>query len=122
MPIYEYQSIDPDTACARCSQGFEIFQKISERPLSACIYCGGRVKKIISMCRAAVMEYSEAHKQVETRINDYEKSGMWSHAAELADKQSEKTRDKHMKSRALDNYKQAGYDADALSKHSKPDE
>ena len=47
---------------------------------------------------------------------------MWSHAAELADKQSEKTRDKNLKTRALENYKQAGYDADALSRHSKPDE
>jgi len=122
MPIYEYQSINPDGACSRCSQGFEIFQKINEEPLSACIYCGTHVKKIISMCRAAVMEYSEAHKKVENRINDYEKSGMWSHAAELADKQSEKTRDKNLKTRALENYKQAGYDADALSRHSKADE
>jgi hypothetical protein len=46
---------------------------------------------------------------------------MWSHAAELADKHSEKTNDKGLKMRALDNYKKAGYDADSLAKHVKSD-
>ena len=44
---------------------------------------------------------------------------MWSHAAELADTHSEKTKDKGLKNRALDNYKKAGYDADSLAKHAK---
>ena len=122
MPIYEYQSLTPDKGCAQCRQGFEIFQKMNEKPLLACICCGGSVKKIISMCRAAVVEYGEAHKQVESRISDYEHSGMWSHAAELADKQAEKTSDKDLKTRALENYKRAGYDADTLSKHAKSDD
>lgn len=122
MPIYEYQAVNPDDACPRCRHGFEIFQKINEKPLSACICCGTKVKKIVSLCRAAVIEYSEAHKQVENRIHHYEKSGMWSHAAELADKQSEKTRDKNLKTRALENYKLAGYDSDTLSRHTKPDD
>jgi hypothetical protein len=42
---------------------------------------------------------------------------MWSHAAELADKHSEKTKDKSLRMRALDDYKKAGYDVDTLSKH-----
>ena len=46
---------------------------------------------------------------------------MWSHAAELADKQSEKTKDKGLKTRAIENYKKAGYDADSLAKHAKLD-
>ena len=122
MPIYEYQSINQNDACPRCRHGFETFQKISDDSLSVCIHCGAAVKKIISLCRGAVMEYSEAHQRVENRISDYEKSGMWSHAAELADKQSEKTRDKNLKTRALDNYKLAGYDADRLSRHTKKDD
>jgi hypothetical protein len=44
---------------------------------------------------------------------------MWSHAAELADKHSEKIKDKNLKVRALENYQKAGYDADSLSKHAK---
>ncbi|MFZ7111083.1 MAG: hypothetical protein ACOWYE_05315 [Desulfatiglandales bacterium] len=55
-------------------------------------------------------------------IKSYENMGMWSHAAELADKHSEKTRDKKLKARALDNYQKAGYDADKLAKHAKIDD
>jgi hypothetical protein len=48
-----------------------------------------------------------------------EKSGMWSHAAELADKHSENINDKSLKTRALENYKKAGYRTDSLAKHAK---
>ena len=42
------------------------------------------------------MEKSEEHTSVENKIKDYERSGMWSHAAELADKHSEKIKDKNL--------------------------
>ena len=42
---------------------------------------------------------------------------MWSHAAELADKHSEKIGDNNLKLRALDNYERAGHDTDSLAKH-----
>ena len=41
MPIYEYK-------CLKCSQQFEILQKISDDPLKKCEECGGEVKKQIS--------------------------------------------------------------------------
>jgi putative FmdB family regulatory protein len=41
MPIYEYK-------CRRCGHLSEVWQKFSDRPLSKCEACGGRVKKIIS--------------------------------------------------------------------------
>lgn len=119
MPIYEYQAVNPSSSCAKCSEGFEFFQEISEKPLSTCLYCGKKVKKIISWCHSAVIETSGEHLRMEKRIREYEKSGMWSHAAELADKHAEKTKEKGLKIRALENYKRAGYDADALSKHDK---
>jgi len=121
MPIYEYQAVTPDNSCHNCRNGFETFQKISEKPLTACRHCGNRVKKVISWCHSAVMENSEHHTRVTNKIKEYESSGMWSHAAELADKHSEKTKDKTLKIRALENYKKAGYDTDSLAKHSKPD-
>ena len=65
------------------------------------------------------METSHEHVSVERKIKEYEQSGMWSHAAELADKHSEKIHDKGLKMRALDNYSKAGYDADSLAKHIK---
>lgn len=42
MPIYEYK-------CERCKKKFEVLQKINSEPLKKCIYCGGNVKKLISM-------------------------------------------------------------------------
>ena len=65
------------------------------------------------------METSEQSAAVQRKIADYEKQGMYSHAAELADKHSEKTADASLKLRALDNYQKAGYDADSLARHIK---
>lgn len=43
MPIYEYQ-------CESCGKYFEIFQKISDPPLTECKFCKGRLNKLISNC------------------------------------------------------------------------
>lgn len=43
MPIYEYQ-------CTECGKTFEIFQKISDEPLTQCKVCKGRLTKLISNC------------------------------------------------------------------------
>jgi putative FmdB family regulatory protein len=119
MPIYEYKSVDPNGACSVCRRPFEIIQKSDEKTLTSCPSCGNKVKKIISWCHSAVVEPTEENVRVEKKIHEYENSSMWSHAAELADKHSEKTKDKGLKNRALDNYKKAGYDADSLAKHAK---
>jgi hypothetical protein len=47
---------------------------------------------------------------VEQQVADYERQGMWSHAAELADKESEKPERAHLKERAMEDYRKAGYD------------
>ncbi len=119
MPIYEYRTLNSERACAYCVKGFEIIQQVRERPLSSCPRCGGRIKKVISWCHSAVVESSPEQAKVEKEIKEYERAGMWSHAAELADSHSEKTKDKGLKLRALDNYKKAGYDADSLAGHAK---
>jgi putative FmdB family regulatory protein len=119
MPIYEYESPDPRKGCKKCLSRFEIIQGIDEIPLSECPYCGGDVRKVMSWCRAAIVETSDEHVRVKKEISEYEKQGMWSHAAELADKHSENIKDKGTKMRALENYKKAGYDVDSLEKHIK---
>ena len=43
MPIYEYQ-------CSGCGKRFEIFQKISDKPLTECKECKGPLSKLISNC------------------------------------------------------------------------
>ena len=121
MPIYEYEAVNPGKACPTCRGRFETIQSLNEKPIKACPRCGNRVKKVVSLCHAAVAETSGESAMVERQVKDYESAGMWSHAAELADKHSEKTKDKALKMRALDNYKKAGYDADSLDKHAKRD-
>ncbi|OGP14863.1 MAG: hypothetical protein A2052_08555 [Deltaproteobacteria bacterium GWA2_54_12] len=41
MPIYEY-------ICHKCGKEFEVLQKFSDKPLSKCEDCGGKVEKKIS--------------------------------------------------------------------------
>ncbi len=110
MPIYEYIPADSEAGCPYCSNGFELFRKISDPPVKKCPKCEGNIKKTVSLCRAAIMEESEESISVEKQVKSYEKEGMYSHAAELADKHSEKTKDSLLKSRAKENYKKAGYD------------
>jgi len=117
MPIYEYEAVDPKKGCKRCRKRFETIQAISDPPLAACPSCGQKVRKVISWCRAAVVETPEEHLRVERQIAEYEREGMWSHAAELADKHSEKTKDRELKMRALDDYKKAGYDTDSMESY-----
>jgi putative FmdB family regulatory protein len=39
MPTYEYE-------CTSCGQHIEVFQRISEDPLTACGVCGGALRKV----------------------------------------------------------------------------
>ena len=41
MPIYEYE-------CSKCGKIEEAFQKFSDKPLSKCADCGGKMHKLIS--------------------------------------------------------------------------
>lgn len=41
MPIYEYQ-------CKDCKKTFEVFQKITDEPLTKCKDCGGKISRLIS--------------------------------------------------------------------------
>jgi putative FmdB family regulatory protein len=121
MPIYEYECKSRKAACQKCVKPFEIIQGVNEKPLSQCPWCGEEVRKLISYCRAAVIETADTESKTEKQIREYEKQHMWSHAAELADKHAEKIKDEGMKMRAIDNYEKAGYDAKTLEKHAKSD-
>ncbi len=41
MPLYEYK-------CDDCGQQFEKIQKFSDPPVSTCLFCSGKVKKLVS--------------------------------------------------------------------------
>ena len=41
MPIYEYQ-------CGQCGEIEEVIQKFSDKPLTKCKHCAGKLNKLIS--------------------------------------------------------------------------
>ena len=41
MPIYEYE-------CRKCKAHTEVMQKVTDKPLTKCRKCGGRLEKLIS--------------------------------------------------------------------------
>ncbi|MFA5079201.1 MAG: zinc ribbon domain-containing protein [Dehalococcoidia bacterium] len=100
MPIYEYRAVSG--GCGHCRIGFDALQKMADPPLKSCPKCGAAVQRVFSSFAACSTETPEDASALEARLRNYEKQGMWSHAAELADKSS-------LTERAMDNYRRAGY-------------
>jgi putative FmdB family regulatory protein len=110
MPTYEYRADDSNSSCSHCRSGFETIQKMAEPSLTHCPQCKNPIYRVL-FAPAVVIKGSPVA-ETERKIKEYEKEGKWSHAAELADKEAEKTKRKDLKTRALDDYKKAGYDFD----------
>ncbi len=51
MPTYEYE-------CTSCGYRFEMFQKISEKPVNTCPKCKGKVKRLISGSSSFILKGS----------------------------------------------------------------
>jgi putative FmdB family regulatory protein len=100
MPIYEYKAIR--AGCSYCNAGFDALQKMSDPALHACPKCGAQICRVFSRFAACSAETTDEASALEGKLRDYEEKGMWSHAAELADKSA-------LNERAMDNYKKAGY-------------
>lgn len=47
MPIYCYQQTKA-SSCSLCEAGFEVRQKLTDKPLKTCPQCGAQVQKIIT--------------------------------------------------------------------------
>ena len=109
MPIYEYEATSPGRKCKRCTTLFEVIQRISDPPLITCPDCGGEVRRKISRPRVILPGSAKGTDEVEQKVAEYERRGMYSHAAELADKESEKPEKARLKERAMEDYKKAGY-------------
>ena len=110
MPTYEYRAVDLDRSCDHCGRGFEIIQRMTEPALTLCPHCKNPIRRVL-FAPAVVIKGSPIT-ETDKKIKDYEKEGKWSHAAELADKEAEKTKREDLKTRALENYKKAGYNFD----------
>jgi len=61
MPTYDYK-------CRKCKKTFEQFQKMMDKPLSKCVYCGGRVERLIGAGSGLIFKGSGFY------ITDYKKS------------------------------------------------
>jgi putative FmdB family regulatory protein len=111
MPTYVYIAVDAKRSCDRCRSGFEAIQRMTDLPLSLCPSCSHPIRRVI-FAPSVVIKGSPV-READKKIKEYEKDGKWSHAAELADKEAEKTKREDLKVRALDNYKKAGYNFDS---------
>ena len=110
MPVYVYVACSSEKSCEHCRSGFEVVQTMSEPELTACPRCRRSIRRVLFA--PAVVIKGASVTETDKKIKEYEKEGRWSHAAELADKESEKTKREDLKVRALDNYKKAGYHFD----------
>ncbi|MEO0084596.1 MAG: FmdB family zinc ribbon protein [candidate division WOR-3 bacterium] len=61
MPTYEYQ-------CIKCNHHFELFQKITDTPVTTCPVCKGKVKRLISGGSGLIFKGSGFY------ITDYKKN------------------------------------------------
>ena len=60
------------------------------------------MQRVVSRFLACIVDTPDEAKALDARLKHYESEGMWSHAAELADKEG-------LEERAMDDYKKAGY-------------
>ena len=109
MPIYEYEATSAGRKCGKCSSVFEVIQRISDSPFTACPECQKEIRRRISRPRVILPGSARGNDEVEQKVAEYERKGMYSHAAELADKESEKPEKAPLKERAMEDYKKAGY-------------
>ncbi len=114
MPTYAYRAIDSKKSCNHCRQGFEVIQRMTESALTRCPKCKNSISRVLFP--PTVVIKGSPLTETDRKIKEYEREGMWSHAAELADKEAEKTKREDLRVRALEDYKKAGYDFDKYDK------
>jgi putative FmdB family regulatory protein len=110
MPTYAYKAVDPRRSCDYCRNGFEIIQRMTEDALTLCPKCENTIRRVLFA--PAVVVKGSPMTETDKKIKEYEREGKWSHAAELADKEAEKTKREDLKVRALEDYRKAGYNFD----------
>ncbi len=71
MPTYEYK-------CLNCNLKFELFQKITDNPITECPECKGEVKRLISAGAGTIFKGSGFYQ------TDYKNSGKQSSTSETS--------------------------------------
>ncbi|MBN1466442.1 zinc ribbon domain-containing protein [candidate division KSB1 bacterium] len=75
MPTYDYR-------CGKCGHQFEVFQSITDNPLTECPSCGGSVERLISSGAGLVFKGSGFY------VTDYKKSPESTKETKPADKKT----------------------------------
>ncbi|MCF7870957.1 MAG: zinc ribbon domain-containing protein [Candidatus Omnitrophica bacterium] len=72
MPTYDYR-------CLKCGKIFEAFQKMSDNPLKECIYCKGKVERLISSGSGIIFKgsgfYETDYKQKNRKADSNDNKG-----------------------------------------------
>jgi len=85
MPTYEYR-------CDKCNHEFEVFQLITEEPLSRCPKCRGKVTRLISAGAGLIFKGSGFY------ITDYKKKGTGESASDSTASSDAKSKERDKKS------------------------
>jgi len=90
MPIYEYE-------CTKCGRIDEAFQKFSDRPLTKCRHCSGKLHKLISQSTFHlkgngwyVTDYANKSKSTETASKKSKTTSSADSAVATPDKKTSK--------------------------------
>lgn len=86
MPTYEY-------LCKRCNYRFEEFQNISEKPLTRCPQCGGRVQRLIGAGAGLIFRGSGFY-VTDYRSESYKKAEKADKGVSTEKAKEEKTKEK----------------------------
>jgi putative FmdB family regulatory protein len=89
MPIYEYE-------CTSCGQHEEVIQKFSDKPLTTCPRCAGKLQKLISQSAFHlkgsgwyVTDYANSKKKTEAASGDSTGAGSDGKKVESSKKNAE---------------------------------
>lgn len=63
MPTYEYE-------CQKCKATYDVFQSITDKPLTKCKKCGGKLKRLIGTGAGIIFKGSGFY-QTDYRSSDY---------------------------------------------------
>ena len=84
----------------------EVMQRMTEPALICCPRCQSPICRVLFA--PTVVIKGNPPTETDRKIKDYEKEGKWSHAAELADKEAERTKQRGFEEPCLGGLQESG--------------
>ena len=73
MPVYVYKVKDKGKGCRYCREGFEILQKVNDKPLKNCPKCGAPVERTLAAFSVGFSKTSFDRKSMEKGFHKLKK-------------------------------------------------